>query len=122
MLDDRTKQGSDLVGTTRTWSDKDNEAAWEKYLGRTNPTADSVPARALDLSGFPPTFIDVGTDDIFYDEDLRFAARLRECGVLVEAHTWNLGYHGFDLLEPDSPMAIQAARVRLTWIRSRISG
>lgn len=122
MLDDRTVRGADPVGTVRTWTFEDNSAGWEQYLGSTHPTGDSVPARAADLSGLPPTFVDVGTDDIFYEEGLAFAANLRRSGVMVELHTWNLGYHGFDIFEPSSQMAVQAVQVRLTWLRSRISG
>ena len=36
------------------------------------------------LDGFPPTFIATGTLDLFYAENLRFAAALTEAGVEAE--------------------------------------
>ena len=34
-----------------------------------------------ETSGLPPTWIDVGTRDLFHDEDIAYAERLKEAGV-----------------------------------------
>lgn len=34
-----------------------------------------------ETSGLPPAWIDVGTSDLFHDEDIAYAERLKEVGV-----------------------------------------
>jgi acetyl esterase/lipase len=58
-----------------------------------------------DLAGLPPTFIGVGELDVFRDENLDYAARLRAHGVPVELHFYPGTYHAFDLFAPQSDLA-----------------
>ena len=46
------------------------------YLGGHPADGYAAPARANNLAGLPPTFIDVGELDLFRDEDIQFTARL----------------------------------------------
>jgi acetyl esterase/lipase len=56
------------------------------------------PSLADDLSGLPPTWIGMGTLDLFFDENLDYARRLVDAGVPVELHTYPGAFHGFNML------------------------
>ncbi|KPM45588.1 hypothetical protein AK830_g922 [Neonectria ditissima] len=104
MLDDRTElPADDPILEFLSWQSNDNVLAWNAYVGedkRGKPDADispyAVPARATSLRGLPPTYIDVGTLDLFRDEDIAYAARLAKDYVEVEFHLWPGLPHGFD--------------------------
>ena len=89
MLDDRTVLRTDLdTRHVRVWTPGSNRFGWASYLG-TEPGGPEVseyaaPARREDLRGLPPTWIGVGTLDLFHDEDVSYAARLSEAGVPCE--------------------------------------
>jgi len=88
MLDDRTV-GKVIDDTNhRLWSVESNRFGWTSYLGREPGGADvpayAAPARAESLVGLPPTWIGVGTFDLFHDEDVEYAKRLEAAGVPVE--------------------------------------
>ena len=78
MLDDRNATpSSHAVVDPKVWNRQANDAGWNAYLaGRAG--ADDVepyaaPARATDLAGLPPAYIDVGDLDLFLDEDIAYA-------------------------------------------------
>ena len=79
MLDDRSASGPENPNY-RLWSPKSNRFGWAAYLGNADPNI-AVPARHEDLSGLPPAWIGVGTNDLFHDEDLVYAERLTAAGV-----------------------------------------
>ena len=56
-------------------------------------------ARAGSLAGLPPTWIGVGTFDLFHDEDVAYAKRLEAAGVPVEVEIIPGVFHGFDRLQ-----------------------
>jgi acetyl esterase/lipase len=100
MLDDRTGQGADGDNPGfRLWDGKSNQFGWRAYLGDADPES-AVPARRTDLAGLPPAWIGVGTLDLFHDEDLIYAERLRQAGVPCEVHTVEGAFHGFDQIAP----------------------
>jgi acetyl esterase/lipase len=103
MLDDRTVLRTDLdVRHVRIWPPSSNRFGWESYLGQPagGPSVPpySVPARRDDLAGLPPTWIGVGTLDLFHDEDLAYAERLRAAGVPTEVLEVPGVFHGFDAI------------------------
>ena len=107
MLDDRTVNRTDLDESGfRLWDNKANRVGWNAYLGHaagageTSPTA--APARNEDLAGLPPTWIGVGSLDLFCDEDVAYAERLREAGVPCETIVVDGVFHGFDGIVADS--------------------
>lgn len=105
MLDDReTTPSSRAFSTIPTWSREHNANGWRALLGARYQT-DTVdpyaaPARATDLTGLPPTLIQVGELDTFRDEDIDYATRLLQAGVSTELHVYPGAYHGWDLLNP----------------------
>ena len=118
MIDDRqitvSSQWNDPV-----WPPHANRYGWDSYLGDLN--GDDVPyyaaaARATDLRGLPPTYISVGALDVFADEDIDYANRLRHAGVPVEMHVYPGAPHGFDGLTPGTAIAKRANRDIGEWL------
>jgi acetyl esterase/lipase len=105
MLDDRTVLRTDLDERHfRLWNNQANRFGWSSYLGGepgvpgVSPLA--APAREENLSGLPPAWIGVGTLDLFFDEDVTYAKRLRSAGVPCELHVVEGAFHGFDSVAP----------------------
>jgi acetyl esterase/lipase len=47
-----------------------------------------------DVSGFPPTFLQAGTRDLFLSNTVRMHRKLRDAGVDAELHVWEAMPHG----------------------------
>jgi acetyl esterase/lipase len=111
MLDDRTGASGEAVPYAETliWTAEANRFGWESFLGvppgGNNVPARAVPARVTDLRGLPPTFIGVGSIDLFYQEDVRYAQRLKKAGVKVDLVTVPGAFHGFDVFAPQTRVA-----------------
>lgn len=108
MLDDRTVVENPAVEPLAFWTTKDNIVGWEAYTGislekRTNENIPPhwSPSRLKDFSGLPPTYLDVGTLDIFCSEGLAYASKLIEANVPTEVHVYPGIPHGFELLAPE---------------------
>jgi acetyl esterase/lipase len=100
MLDDRTVDRTDLNNPgLRLWNQSSNKYGWSAYLGGADPEV-AVPARREDLSGLPPAWLGVGTLDLFHDEDLAYAERLKAAGVRCEVEVVPGAFHGFDGIVP----------------------
>lgn len=105
MLDDRTGANGD--GRKRLmWTGRDNQLAWRWYLNGADPT-EAAPARRTDLSGLPPTWIGVGTLDLFYEECLEYARRLRESGVPVHEEIAPGAFHAFDQVADKAQVSVK---------------
>lgn len=99
MLDDRSVLRTDHDGRGRfVWTARSNAYAWGAYLG--HPVTEDEPrpyaaaARRSDLSGLPPAWIGVGDLDLFHDEDVDYAQRLRGAGVACDLLVVPGMYHG----------------------------
>jgi acetyl esterase/lipase len=127
MLDDRndTPSAIQMVGLG-VWSQADNAFGWTALLGDARGTADvspyAAPARATDLSGLPPTFVDVGSAETFRDEDVAYASRIWQAGGRAELHVWPGGFHGFDLMAPEAAISQDARNARHVWLRRLLAG
>jgi len=106
MIDDRneTPSSHEIVGVG-LWDRDTNAMGWAAYLGGQPADGYAAPTRCEDLSGLPPTYIDVGTVDLFRDEDLAFASRLVASGVPVEFHLIPGAYHGSETVAPDAALS-----------------
>lgn len=121
MLDDRDASVStrqfDGIGI---WDRANNVVGWTALLGDRRGTDDvsiyAAPARAVDASGLPPTFIDVGSAEVFRDECVAFAARIWADGGVAELHVWPGGTHGWEVLAPDLDATRLARAARLSWL------
>lgn len=116
MLDDRTiTPDPALPQEFLTWTYEDNVTGWDALRGdRNGLSVYGAPARAEDLSGLPPTYLDTGDLDIFRDEDVAYAARLSAAGVPTELHVHPGCPHAFEGLAPDADVSrrVIADRVR----------
>jgi acetyl esterase/lipase len=122
MLDDRndTPSSHQMAGLG-VWDRGANEVGWTALLGvaRGGPDVSqyAAPARATDLSGLPPAFIDVGSAETFRDEDVAYATRIWRAGGDAELHVWPGGFHGFTGMVPDAALSKAAMAAQLTWLR-----
>lgn len=125
MLDDReiTQSSREYEGLG-VWDPAANRLGWSSLLGDARGGPDvppyAAPARADDLSGLPPTYIDVGSAEIFRDEAIDYAARLVRAGVSVELHMWAGGFHGFESLAPHTAVSKDATAARLNYLRRQL--
>ena len=101
MLDDRTCVREDLsphLGR-HMWRPEHNVFAWSALLGhapgKEEVSCYAAAARAIDLSGLPPTYIATGALDLFVEESMDYAKRLLTAGVPTEFHIYPGAYHGF---------------------------
>jgi acetyl esterase/lipase len=70
------------------------------YLHGADASSTSVSPLTADLSGFPPTFVAWGGDEMFRDPIRRYVGRLRAAGVATEAHEYDGLFHVFPMLMP----------------------
>ncbi|MGV9307542.1 alpha/beta hydrolase [Nonomuraea sp. NPDC003727] len=122
MLDDRDATPSTLeFEEAVVWNRAANVFGWSALLGDRRGTADvspyAAPARADDLTGLPPAFIDVGALEVFRDECLTYAQRLAQAGVSTEFHLYAGTFHGFDMIIPDVEVSRQAGAARISALR-----
>jgi acetyl esterase/lipase len=105
MLDDRTSVPLRLDNPSyRMWNHESNEFGWSCYLGDVDPDI-AVPARARDLGRLPPTWLGVGTLDLFHDEDVAYAHRLTAAGVTCHLEVVPGAFHSFDALGPKAAVS-----------------
>jgi acetyl esterase/lipase len=105
MLDDRTVDRAEPDDPElRLWNQSSNKFGWSAYLGDADPEV-AVPARRTDLRGLPPAWVGVGTLDLFHDEDLAYAERLKAAGVPCEVEVVSGAFHGFDGIVPKAQVS-----------------
>ncbi len=124
MLDDRLELPSTFEHMGEgVWDRESTITCWDAYLRgwRSVVPAYASPGRAADdpgaLSGLPPTFLDVGTADLFRDETFAYAQALIRDGVPTELHVWPGGWHGFSEMAPDTRLARLANETRTRFLR-----
>jgi acetyl esterase/lipase len=106
MLDDRLDTDSAIeLADTPVIDRRIVQVAWEAYLGGEPADAYAAPARATDLGGLPPTYLDTGDLDLFLDEDADFARRLAAAGVPTRFHVVPGAVHAFELVAPDAAIS-----------------
>lgn len=120
MIDDsNVKQAGPGVPDAPTWTRANNLISWRSYLAQ-EPGGAGIPyyaaaIRAADVRGLPPTYIGVGTPDLFRDEAIAYAQRLMQAGIKTELHVYADGFHGFDdyAAESDTAQRFLGEQVRL---------
>ncbi|MFD8555980.1 alpha/beta hydrolase [Streptosporangium canum] len=122
MLDDRnTTPSSHEFAEAVVWNRAANLFGWAALLGDDAGTDGvspyAAPARATDLSGLPPAYIDVGELEVFRDECVDYAQRLVRAGVSTEFHLYPGAFHGFDMVLPDTEISRRAAAERVVALR-----
>ncbi|BBH69178.1 esterase [Actinoplanes sp. OR16] len=126
MLDDRNDTPSAVqMAGLGIWDRTANETGWGALLGESAGGPDvspyAAPARATDLSGLPPAFIDVGSAETFRDEDVAYASRIWQAGGRAELHVWPGAFHGFDSMVPSAALSQDARDARVRWLNRLFS-
>jgi acetyl esterase/lipase len=124
MLDDRTgssRQVPSHVGRL-VWTAERNRYGWKSFLGM-EPGGEAVPgaavpARVDKLTGLPPTFVGVGSIDLFHDESVDYAQRLNAAGVRTELIVVPGAFHGFDLFAQASKLVQRFEAAKLVALRA----
>lgn len=122
MLDDRDATVSThQIDGCGVWDRGSNITGWSALLGDRRGGDDvsiyAAPARATDLSGLPPTYIDCGSAEVFRDEDVAYASGIWAAGGHCELHVWAGGYHGCDGLVPQAEVSQRMVEARNNWIK-----
>ncbi|KAF1987465.1 alpha/beta hydrolase [Aulographum hederae CBS 113979] len=122
MLDDRTTRPDPEIVPWMVWDYEGNQTAWTAVLGDKvgGPKVSEycAAARAKDVTGLPPTYIEVGELDIFRDEDVEYATRLWKAGVSCELHVHPGVAHAFEGPVPSSDVATRSHADRVRALRS----
>ena len=126
MLDDRNiTESSQAANDVGVWDRKANLESWSWYLSETYGTDDvsiyAAPARAKDLSGLPPIFMDVGSADSFRDEDQEFAVRLFSQGNSGEFHLFSGAFHSAELFAPQARVSQRIWATRIAALLNALS-
>lgn len=107
------------------WDRGSNQTGWDAFLGDQRGSSEvspyASPARAADLSGLPPTIIDVGSAEVFRDECVTYASRIWQAGGVAELHVWPGGFHGFDMVAWDAAISRRARAARTAWIKRTLA-
>jgi acetyl esterase/lipase len=122
MLDDRTGTSRPVpahLGSSM-WNSASNRYGWQSFLGMepggNNVPVAAVPARVAELAGLPPTWIGVGSIDLFVEEDVEYARRLIVAGVRTELEVVPGAFHGFDI-DTSATVAKQFRATKLNALR-----
>jgi acetyl esterase/lipase len=122
MIDDTNTTGSSQeIVDIGIWDRAGNIEAWAWYLGGKPADQYAAPTRAEDVSGLPPAFIDVGTVDMFRDEDIAFAQRLMQAGVPTELHVHPGSYHAAETFAADAALAKRIWALRIDALRRALA-
>jgi acetyl esterase len=118
MIDNLHETESGEIENHPVWNQQTSFNAWEIYLDGV-PGADAsayaAASRANDLSGLPPAYVCVGTEDLFRDEDITYAQRLIAAGVPTELAVFPGLYHGADSFVPE---AMISRRLNQSFLRA----
>ena len=122
MLDDRNAtRSSHEITDVGVWDRQDNIDGWAALLGnqaqRHGVSPYAAPARSEDLSSLPPAYIDVGELDVFRDEDVQYAMRLRHAGIPAELHVYPGVFHGWEVVVPKAGVTKRAVAQRREALR-----
>jgi acetyl esterase/lipase len=123
MLDDRNETpSSHEITDIGVWDREANIEAWRYYLAGSEADGYAAPARAGNLAGLPPMFIDVGDVDLVRDEDIAFAARLLQSGVATELHVHPGAYHASEIFNPDAALSARIWARRMEALQRALHG
>ena len=90
------------------------EVSWQQGLGTQG-------LLETDWSGLAPIFIDVGTEDMFRDEDITLVGELVRQGNLVEFHLYPGAFHASEVLAPEASLSKRIMANRLDAVKRAVA-
>lgn len=127
MLDDRniTPSSHEFNGNWFGWPRELNILGWSAYLGddagKNGVSPFAAPARATDLEGLPPAYVEVGDLEVFRDEDVAYAQALMQNQVPVELHVYPGVFHSWYSWAPTARITKRALTNRVEWMRRQFT-
>jgi acetyl esterase/lipase len=124
MLDDRTALNTDLdaIGNL-VWDNPANRYGWGSYLravDRQAPPLYASPSRRADLSGLPPTWLYASDIELFHDEVVDYAARLKNAGVDTTLEIVPGVPHAVEATASDTQAAVKILAQGRAWLAARL--
>lgn len=122
MIDDRTAAAPGAaISDPRVWNHGHNGRAWAHYLSTTPGGPQTSPyaaaCRARDLGGLPPAYIAIGEAEVFLQENIAYAQRLKEAGVSTELHVFPGAFHGWEGALPNAAISQRAINERVAVLK-----
>ena len=106
MIDSSNTSNSSLeITNVGVWDRSTNIDAWNWYLNGNQADEYAAPAQAKNLAGLPQCYSDVGSFDLFLDENSSFFERLSGAGVSTEFQVFQGAFHGSENLAPESELS-----------------
>ncbi|AAU38768.1 alpha/beta hydrolase [[Mannheimia] succiniciproducens] len=129
MLDYRTGTSQSLYNTPYTggyvWTAEYNRIGWETLRGGQTIAQAEMPyysaATATDLAGLPPTYMMVGSLDLFANEDMDYANRLVQAGVPTDLQLVSGVYHAFEIFNPNASQTLAYKLARTNAIQQMLA-
>lgn len=103
------------------WFDaKDMHVVTDHYCGEgVDPQNPLVSPVFANVAGLPPTFIQVGDDEILLSDSTRFAEKMKAAGLEVEIEIWPEMWHVFQLFIGKMPESRRAVRRIGAYLKAR---
>jgi len=97
-------------------------AAAKDYGGGQDPMLPTLSPLFADLTGLPPIFIQVGTDEVLLDDSTRLAQAATKQRVPVTLQIWPKMWHVWQLHGGQMPEADQAIKGICEFVHGRLTG
>ena len=91
------------------------------YLDGRDPRDPQASPLFADLAGLPPTFIQVGDDEVLLDDSIRLHDRLEAAGVTAQCEVWRAMWHDFQMFAPVVTEADEALHRARDWLAPHLS-
>ncbi len=98
-----------------------NETYLGYYVGSGDPKHPYATPLFGDLSGLPPTIIQVGDNETLRDDSTRFAQKAQAAGSEIQIKVWKDMFHCFPLLAPMFPEATVALEEVCQFFRNNLN-
>jgi acetyl esterase/lipase len=105
------------------WNNRANQYGWDSYLrtlDRQAPPAYASPGRREDLSGLPATWIYASDIELFHDEVVDYATRLRAAGVETTLDIVPGVPHAVEATATDTQAAVAILAKGRAWLKARV--
>ena len=127
MIDDRNiSNSSHAITDPRLWNREKNLIGWGSYLAGNNGGDDvpvyAAPARATNLEGLPPAYINVGALGPLRRREHRLRAGAERGGRAHELHVYPVAFHGSPNSVSESPISQAWAADQQNALRSALFG